>query len=303
MKLHDLRPPEGAHKAKTRVGRGIAAGKGKTAGRGTKGQKARAGGSIPPWFEGGQTPLHMRIPKLRGFKNRFRVEYEVVNVGAIEALVERGAFETAPPSGKAAKADQELGLGPDHDQRGHPPRGRARPDPEQAAQDPRRRRPVGCAVRRGRCLHRIRPDEDRGSRRRRQRPRDPRGADSRRWASMAPRPPTKRARPAAEAKAAPRRGRRGRAGRDSAAPGRSVGRGRGRRRHRSPRPLSPRPSPRPRRPPTETAAVEDAPPKAARAKSTKGKAEGRARARPTNRPPRPRAEESDEAETTSGDDA
>ncbi len=103
MKLHDLRPAEGSHKPRTRVGRGIAAGKGKTAGRGTKGQKARAGGSIPPWFEGGQTPLHMRIPKLRGFKNRFRVEYEVVNVGAIEALVERGAFETQAPSGKAAK--------------------------------------------------------------------------------------------------------------------------------------------------------------------------------------------------------
>jgi large subunit ribosomal protein L15 len=103
MKLHDLRPAEGAHKAKTRVGRGIAAGKGKTAGRGTKGQKARAGGSIPPWFEGGQTPLHMRIPKLRGFKNRFKVEYEVVNVGAIGALAERGAFEVEAPSGKTAK--------------------------------------------------------------------------------------------------------------------------------------------------------------------------------------------------------
>jgi large subunit ribosomal protein L15 len=106
MKLHDLRPAEGAHKAKTRVGRGIAAGKGKTAGRGTKGQKARAGGSIPPWFEGGQTPLHMRIPKLRGFKNRFKVEYEVVNVGAIEAAVERGAFEAEAPSGKAAKTSK-----------------------------------------------------------------------------------------------------------------------------------------------------------------------------------------------------
>jgi large subunit ribosomal protein L15 len=93
MKLHDLRPPAGSHTARTRVGRGIAAGKGKTAGRGTKGQKARAGGSIPPWFEGGQTPLHMRIPKLRGFKNRFKVEYEVVNVGAIAAAADRGAFE------------------------------------------------------------------------------------------------------------------------------------------------------------------------------------------------------------------
>ena len=94
MKLHDLRPADGSRKERTRVGRGIAAGKGKTAGRGTKGQKARAGGSIPPWFEGGQTPLHMRIPKLRGFKNRFKIEYEVVNVGAIDAAVERGAFET-----------------------------------------------------------------------------------------------------------------------------------------------------------------------------------------------------------------
>ena len=72
MKLHDLRPAEGSRKERTRVGRGIAAGKGKTAGRGTKGQKARAGGSIPPWFEGGQTPLHVRIPKLRGFKNRMQ---------------------------------------------------------------------------------------------------------------------------------------------------------------------------------------------------------------------------------------
>jgi large subunit ribosomal protein L15 len=109
MKLHDLRPAEGARKAKTRVGRGIAAGKGKTAGRGTKGQKARAGGSIPPWFEGGQTPLHMRIPKLRGFKNRFRVEYEVVNVGSIEALVGRGAFETEAPTGKATKSTKGAG--------------------------------------------------------------------------------------------------------------------------------------------------------------------------------------------------
>ncbi len=104
MKLHDLQPAEGSRKARIRVGRGIAAGKGKTAGRGTKGQKARAGGGIPAWFEGGQTPLHMRIPKLRGFKNRFRVEYEVVNVGAIDALVARGAFEQAEaPAKKGAK--------------------------------------------------------------------------------------------------------------------------------------------------------------------------------------------------------
>ena len=104
MKLHDLRPADGSRQPRTRVGRGIAAGKGKTAGRGTKGQKARAGGSIPPWFEGGQTPLHMRIPKLRGFKNRFKIEYEVVNVGAIGALAERGAFETDASAKKGSKA-------------------------------------------------------------------------------------------------------------------------------------------------------------------------------------------------------
>jgi large subunit ribosomal protein L15 len=104
MKLHELQPAEGSRKKRMRVGRGIAAGKGKTAGRGTKGQKARAGGSIPPWFEGGQTPLHVRIPKLRGFKNRFKVDYEVVNVGAIGALAERGAFdvETDKKSKKSA---------------------------------------------------------------------------------------------------------------------------------------------------------------------------------------------------------
>jgi large subunit ribosomal protein L15 len=104
MKLHDLRPAEGSRKERTRVGRGIAAGKGKTAGRGTKGQKARAGGSIPPWFEGGQTPLHVRIPKLRGFKNPFKIQYEVVNVGAIAAAVERGAFETEAPASSKGKS-------------------------------------------------------------------------------------------------------------------------------------------------------------------------------------------------------
>jgi large subunit ribosomal protein L15 len=119
MKLHDLRPADGSRKERTRVGRGIAAGKGKTAGRGTKGQKARAGGSIPAWFEGGQTPLHMRIPKLRGFKNRFKVQYEVVNVGAIDAAVERGAFETpdggpkAKGKGKASRADAQITINQD----------------------------------------------------------------------------------------------------------------------------------------------------------------------------------------------
>jgi large subunit ribosomal protein L15 len=115
MKLHDLRPAEGSRTPRTRVGRGIAAGKGKTAGRGTKGQKSRAGGSIPPWFEGGQTPLHVRIPKLRGFRNRFKIEYEIVNVGAIGAAVERGAFEAETPKakGKAAKADAQITVNQD----------------------------------------------------------------------------------------------------------------------------------------------------------------------------------------------
>jgi large subunit ribosomal protein L15 len=107
MKLHDLRPAAGAHTKKTRVGRGIAAGKGKTAGRGTKGQKSRAGSSIPPWFEGGQTPLHIRIPKLRGFRNVNRIEYEVVNVGRISAAAELGRLPEGE-KGAPVAVTQEL---------------------------------------------------------------------------------------------------------------------------------------------------------------------------------------------------
>jgi large subunit ribosomal protein L15 len=106
MKLHDLQPPPGSRTPRRRVGRGIAAGQGKTAGRGTKGQKARAGGSLPPWFEGGQTPLHIRIPKLRGFRSRLKTEYEVVNLGTIARLVERGALEPGELPGRAAKGAQ-----------------------------------------------------------------------------------------------------------------------------------------------------------------------------------------------------
>lgn len=79
MRLNDLRPAAGSHQKKTRRGRGLGSGLGKTAGRGHKGQKARAGGRIRPGFEGGQMPLQRRIPK-RGFKNPFRVEFEVVNL-------------------------------------------------------------------------------------------------------------------------------------------------------------------------------------------------------------------------------
>jgi large subunit ribosomal protein L15 len=83
MKLHDLKPAPGSHTPARRVGRGHGSGKGKTAGRGTKGQKSRAGASIPAWFEGGQTPLHVRTPKLHGFRNRGRVEYAAVNLDAL----------------------------------------------------------------------------------------------------------------------------------------------------------------------------------------------------------------------------
>jgi len=104
MKLHDLHPAEGSNRRRMRVGRGIAAGKGKTAGRGTKGQQARTGHHAgPAWFEGGQTPIHVRLPKLRGFKNRFRVEYEIVNVGLISALAETGVLDMPEIDGAKGK--------------------------------------------------------------------------------------------------------------------------------------------------------------------------------------------------------
>jgi large subunit ribosomal protein L15 len=87
IKLHDLRPAPGSKTAKTRVGRGEGS-KGKTAGRGTKGTKARK--NVPATFEGGQMPIHMRLPKLKGFRNRFRTEYEVVNVGDLNKLFPKG---------------------------------------------------------------------------------------------------------------------------------------------------------------------------------------------------------------------
>jgi large subunit ribosomal protein L15 len=110
VKLHDLKPAPGSRRPKRRVGRGIAAGQGKTAGRGTKGQKARAGGTIPAWFEGGQTPLHQRIPKLRGFTNLFKVEYEVVNVGDIARVAELGKLEGGEMPG--AKPSKKGGASP-----------------------------------------------------------------------------------------------------------------------------------------------------------------------------------------------
>ena len=91
LKVHHLRPAPGAKKARMRVGRGEGS-KGKTAGRGTKGQKAKR--TIPERFEGGQMPLHMRLPKLRGFKNPFRTEYQVVNLDKLSELYPSGGSVT-----------------------------------------------------------------------------------------------------------------------------------------------------------------------------------------------------------------
>ena len=88
LKVHHLRPAPGAKTSKTRVGRGEGGKRGKTAGRGTKGTKARY--QVPERFEGGSMPLHMRLPKLRGFKNPFRTEYQVVNLDRLQVLFPEG---------------------------------------------------------------------------------------------------------------------------------------------------------------------------------------------------------------------
>ena len=88
LKVHHLRPAPGAHTKKTRVGRGEGGKRGKTAGRGTKGTQARY--QVPESFEGGQMPLHMRLPKLKGFKNPFKVEFQVVNLDRISELFPDG---------------------------------------------------------------------------------------------------------------------------------------------------------------------------------------------------------------------
>lgn len=82
MKIHDLKPAAGSRRRRKRVGRGIGGKGGKTAGRGTKGQKARD--TVPVGFEGGQLPLHMRVPKLKGFNNPFRVEYQAINLDTLQ---------------------------------------------------------------------------------------------------------------------------------------------------------------------------------------------------------------------------
>ncbi len=106
LRLHDLKPAKGAKTAKQRVGRGEGS-KGKTAGRGTKGTKARY--QVRPGFEGGQMPMHMRLPKLRGFKNPFRVEYQVVNLSRLEELFpEGGQIEVDDLVAKGAVRPRQL---------------------------------------------------------------------------------------------------------------------------------------------------------------------------------------------------
>lgn len=107
LKVHHLRPAPGAKTAKARVGRGEAGKGGKTAGRGTKGTGARK--NVPEAFEGGQMPMHMRVPKLRGFTNPFRTEYQVVNVGKLAELYPSGGEVTVEDLvAKGAVRDGEL---------------------------------------------------------------------------------------------------------------------------------------------------------------------------------------------------
>jgi large subunit ribosomal protein L15 len=106
MKLHDLKPDPGSKRARRRVGRGIGGKGGKTAGRGSKGQGAR--NTVSPRFEGGQTPLHRRTPKSKGFTNPFRVEYHVVNLDTLEAF--EGGAEVTPDTLRAQGLVAKRGL-------------------------------------------------------------------------------------------------------------------------------------------------------------------------------------------------
>ena len=108
IKVHDLAPAPGSTKRRKRMARGTAGKGGKTAGRGTKGQKARR--QIKPGFEGGQMPLHRRTPKLRGFKNPFRVEYNVLNVDALQELIDTGVTVITPDSLRQAGLVHKHGM-------------------------------------------------------------------------------------------------------------------------------------------------------------------------------------------------
>jgi large subunit ribosomal protein L15 len=112
MKLHDLRPAEGAKKKRKRVGRGISAGQGKTAGRGTKGQGARTGGGKGPYFEGGQLPLVRRLPHKRGFTNIWRVKYTAVNLDRLSGFAAGAEVspETLAAAGIIKRADEAVAI-------------------------------------------------------------------------------------------------------------------------------------------------------------------------------------------------
>ena len=113
MKLHDLKPTAGSRKKRTRVGRGISAGKGKTAGRGQKGQGARSGGGKGPYFEGGQLPLVRRLPFKRGFTNIFRIKYQEANTDFLEERFDDGAEvnpETLVEKGLIRDADKPVAI-------------------------------------------------------------------------------------------------------------------------------------------------------------------------------------------------
>lgn len=112
MQLHDLTPAPGAKKQRRRVGRGIAAGQGKTAGRGTKGQNSRTGGGVRPYFEGGQLPLVRRLPHLRGFTNIWRVEYKPVNLARLDGFAANSEVSptTLAQAGIIKKATEHVAI-------------------------------------------------------------------------------------------------------------------------------------------------------------------------------------------------
>lgn len=112
MQLHDLQPATGSKKNRKRVGRGTAAGQGKTAGRGTKGQNSRAGGGVRPYFEGGQLPLVRRLPHLRGFTNIWRVEFQPVNLARLQdfAADSEVSPETLASAGIIKKATDRVAI-------------------------------------------------------------------------------------------------------------------------------------------------------------------------------------------------
>jgi large subunit ribosomal protein L15 len=112
LKLNNIGAPKGANRDKKRRGRGPGSGQGKTGGRGHKGQKARSGGGIPPWFEGGQMPLNRRLPK-RGFTNIFKKSFQLVNLDAVETRFEAGAKvdgESLQEAGLVKYADRPIKL-------------------------------------------------------------------------------------------------------------------------------------------------------------------------------------------------